>query len=123
MNNAQLKAIQSDSIHWKLDTLWKSATRAGELVRLRLDPISRRDLIGSAEAMQDGSLNMDGGEIRWRGLPVVLEMPAIPLHFDADVSEDKVQEPEWRIITIEGKDSRSGRTLYTNFPSNPDGYR
>lgn len=126
MNQAQLKGVQSDSIHWKLESLWKSATRDGELVCLRLDPVSRRDLLGSAEAMNDGSLSFSERGEMWRGMPIVLEMPAIPMtlvSLEASIPEDAVKEPECRIITIEGKDSRSGRTLYTNFPSNPEGYR
>jgi len=81
------------------------------------------ELLASREASIGSSLQRTANGWRWRGLPFVFEacMPPLTLSEVAITNEVVVSEP--RILTIECKDSASGRTVYFNDPGNPPAFR
>ena len=121
-DEVKLQGLEEDAIHWKLDALWRGATRRGKLVAVRIDRHSYRLLMRSREAFLGGGLEHTPEGARWRGLPFIYEVAQVSaLYVDNDAAE--VIAPDPAILTIECQDKDSGRTVYFNDPNNPPAFR
>lgn len=121
--------LRAAAVNEKLNILAKTAARAGDPVAVRIDPRSLEEM--RAGSMRLGSwvqyVEPQQNGVTWNGLPCVLEVSpqrvsAIYVEGQVPKATDLEAQPP-RILTIEAKDRRSGRTVYTNWGENPEGYR
>lgn len=122
LSEAELKRLESLSVHLKLDVLWQSAMARGKPTRVHIDRESLMQLRKLDE--QDGSLTFDhvAREFTWRGLPFQYEAAPVG-RVDPGATPAEAIPVEPPILTIEGADGRSGRIFYVDWHQNPEGYR
>ncbi len=115
---------RGEIVNRRLTELLYSCYGDADPVAVRIDEFSLATLQAAGQARGWFSLRQDG-KTTWNGLPIILEAPGPQVKPSADPELPDVERLllKPRILTIEGKSKVSGRTVYINWETNPEGYR
>jgi hypothetical protein len=120
LSQDEMDRLEQLSVHLKLEVLCKSAVRRGPIVRIHLDSRSKMMLFRRNQADACG-YQLEIGET-WRGFQILVVREPIPrAPMDAKPTDRQSAPPQ--ILTVEVTDHISGRVVYFNWHSNPEGYR